>query len=126
MTMCDEHEMDETGFACLHCRFDDIEAMCARIAELEAALQTSREMYTSARERAAAQRPVAFVVVRGEDGVMTDAQICGLMVAGRSADRAEVERWFAEASRAYFAAQYLAVLRLFDREATGITKESTE
>ncbi|WP_280448422.1 hypothetical protein [Nocardia brasiliensis] len=34
-----EHEMDETGFACLHCGFDDIEAMCARIAQLEAAVE---------------------------------------------------------------------------------------
>lgn len=58
----------------------------ARVAELEAALQTAREMYTSARERAAALRPVAFVVVREEHGVMDDVVIFDSLTSANTAE----------------------------------------
>lgn len=86
---------------------------------------TDRTVQEQAQDLVAAD-PTRFQAERDSDGVIRLNGGHGLAVAVRGQGRAEVERWFAQATRPYFAAQYLAVLRLFDREAADITEEPTE
>lgn len=58
-----------------------------RLKDLEAALKTAREMYTSARERAAGlSAPVRYVVVRTEQGDEPDVEFFDTAQAARTAE----------------------------------------
>lgn len=70
--------------------------------------------------------PNRFQAERDSEGFIRLSAGHGLVVAGRDLVRVEAERWFVDATRPYFAAQYLAALRLLEREAADITEEPTE
>lgn len=96
------------------------EPTAARIAELEAALQTSREMYTSARERAAALRQsVGYVVARIQE---LDDDTEGPQLYGFSEDVLPTE--FAARIRHSDAEGWRPGWRLY--ALTDITEEPTE
>ncbi|MEV6555896.1 hypothetical protein AB0M22_09280 [Nocardia sp. NPDC051756] len=87
--------------------------------------EIARTPQTMAAEMVSAD-PDHFRAGRDSEGCIRLRGGQGLAVASRNVGRAEVERWFIQATRPYFAAQYLAVLQLFDREAADITEEPTE